>query len=269
MADDGALAALDLTGVQPAAKEIVRATAEVFIRHTAPWLLGMIVHGSAFKGGYISGCSDVDLKLFLRDEAFSGPDGRLPLALAARIHADLAQIDPAPFQYIQNRVERADLAGDQLGPIPGAYRLLYGVLPMPEATEAQARASARAALDRLDPLPAYMVSGLLDSGGGRLERLARFVCTDVWPTLYQAVSLQQAEALAVWRLPKRAVIALLSPDSPLRPPIETFYTCALVYYGDGPDADSSTERALALIEQAASFFAATRAWWDAVNDASR
>jgi hypothetical protein len=248
---------LDLSGVQPAAREIVRAAAEVYAHHTAPWLVGLLVHGSALKGGFIPGCSDVDLKLYLRDEAFAGPGTRLPFALAANIQRDLARIDPAPFQYIQCYAERSVAKEGQVGPIPGAYHLVLGRLPVAEASDAQLCAAAQAALDRLDPYPDYIASGLLEHGGGRLERTVRFICTDVWPILYQVLCLQQSDAVHVWGLPKRSAIELLAPDSPLRSPIEGFYESVVAYY----DGDPSVERALAVLRDALAFLSAASMWW--------
>lgn len=252
---------LDLAGVQPEAREVVRAAAEALVRHTAPWLIGLLVHGSAYKGGFIPGCSDVDLKLYLRDEAFAAADTRLPWPVASRIQSDLARIDPAPFQHIQRYAERRQPTRGRVGPIPGAYRLLTGSLPVPDATEAELRASARAALDRLDPYPPYISSDLLHSGGGRLERLTRFVCADIWPALYHTLAIERASAIAVWRAPKLEAMALLPADSARRDAIEGFYLAALAYYG-ASERSGTVAGALALVEQATRFLTATHEWWD-------
>lgn len=251
------LEALDVSPVQPEARAVVRAAAEVYVRHTTPWLLGLIVHGSALKGDFIPGCSDVDLKLYLRDEAFTGPGGRLPFALAAGIQRDLARIDPSPFQYIQGYAERAAIPDGQVGPVAGAYHLIWGRLPVPEAGAGELRDSARAALDRLDPYPDYIASGLLDRGGGKLERTLRFTCTDVWPVLYQMLCVEQTDPVPVWGLPRRAAIALLPAGSPRRGAIEAFYARVVAYYGGAP----TVEAALAVLEAAVRFLAEAKAWW--------
>jgi len=51
-------------------RPIVQAAAAVYVKHTTPWLVGLIVHGSAVKGGYIPGCSDIDFQLYLDEAAF-------------------------------------------------------------------------------------------------------------------------------------------------------------------------------------------------------
>jgi hypothetical protein len=62
---------LDLSGVLPEAYEIVRAASKALIQHTHSWLIGMLIHGSAYTGDFIRGCSDIDLKLYLDENAFS------------------------------------------------------------------------------------------------------------------------------------------------------------------------------------------------------
>lgn len=53
---------IDISPVVPAAQASVLRAAEVFERHTGPWLVGLLIHGSALKGGFIPGCSDIDLQ---------------------------------------------------------------------------------------------------------------------------------------------------------------------------------------------------------------
>ena len=62
---------LNLSGVQPVARPIVEAASTVYLRHVRPWLIGLMIHGSALKGGFIPGCSDIDLRLYLEDAAFT------------------------------------------------------------------------------------------------------------------------------------------------------------------------------------------------------
>lgn len=253
--------ACDVSGAQPEAREVVRVSAEVYARHTAPWFIGLLLHGSALKGDFIPGCSDIDLRLYLRDEAFAGNGNELPFELAAAIQRDLARIDPAPFQYIQCYAERAVPREGQLGPIPGAYALLMGRLPVAEATPAQLLASAHAALDRLNPYPAYISSTLLQHGGGKLERAVRLACTDVWPTLYQALCATQClDPTDIWRLPKRQAIALLPPGSPLRGPIENFFLSVTTYYG-APAEALNVGRGIEALRAGVAFLTAARDWW--------
>lgn len=264
MTQGGADFACDVSRAQPEAREVVRAAADVYARHTTPWLIGLVLHGSALKGDFIAGCSDIDLKLYLRDEAFIGAGNQLPFELVADIHRDLARIDPTPFQYIQCFAERSTLRAGQLGPVPGAYHLLMGRLPVAEATPEQLRASAQTALSHLNPYPDYVASALLQHGGGKLERAVRLVCTDVWPTLYQMLCVQQSDPAHVWRLPKRQAIALLPSDSLLRGAIEDFYTIVTTYYDD-PANISAAARGVEALRRAMTFLSAVRAWWEQIG----
>lgn len=92
----------DTSRLVPEARLIVEAAATSYLRHTQPWLIGLIVYGSALKGGFIPGCSDIDLRLFLDERAF-GDHHELPFAICLAIQRDLAQIDQAPFRYIQGK----------------------------------------------------------------------------------------------------------------------------------------------------------------------
>jgi len=60
--------------------EVVRTRTTVSQAHCYQWLLGLLIHGSALKGGFIPGCSDIDLQVYLRSEAFT-TYGRLPLEI--------------------------------------------------------------------------------------------------------------------------------------------------------------------------------------------
>src|SRR5947209_15445378 len=110
----------DLSRLVPEAKPIVAATAAIYMKHTHPWFVGLLIHGSALKGGFIPGCSDIDLQLYLDGPAFTA-GGQRPLDLCLAIHRDLATVDPAPFRYLQCVALSRTLPPDYTGPISGAY----------------------------------------------------------------------------------------------------------------------------------------------------
>jgi hypothetical protein len=62
----------------PEAQPIVEVATEIYLRHMQPWFVGLVIHGSALKGGFIPGCSDIDFLLFLDPKEFAIPAG-LPL----------------------------------------------------------------------------------------------------------------------------------------------------------------------------------------------
>src|SRR5690349_1836289 len=86
----------------PEARPIVEAAAEIYLRHLQPWFVGLVLHGSALKGGFIAGCSDIDLLLFLDPKDFAIPAG-LPLETCLALSRDLSSLDLAPFRLIQCR----------------------------------------------------------------------------------------------------------------------------------------------------------------------
>ena len=250
----------DVSPLVPEARQTVLAAAQVYWQHTCPWFIGMLVHGSALKGGVIPGGSDIDLQLFLTEAAFDAM-GHLPLRVSMALHRALAQINPAPFQYIQCYALAPclpDASQEQLRPIPGAYHLLAGTLPIPEATPQQVQERSSRFLATLRPDAFAIASRLLQHGGGHLERTVRTLCTDVWPTLYHVVAWQARNPLEVWALPKEAVIARLSAaEAVLGQAIRSFYQGVTAYY----QRPHRVDEALAVLEQGVTFLQHVHAWY--------
>jgi hypothetical protein len=247
---------VDVTRLVPEAQSIATRAAAVYLEHTAPWFVGLLAHGSAYKGGYIAGCSDIDFQLYLDPAAFT-PAGMLPLSLLMAIHHDLAPIDPSPFRYVQCYVLPCATPRGQTPPVPGAYTLLAGRLPVAEATNTQLCDSARLALARLEPLSRSLASELTSCGGERLQQKTRLLCTEVWPTLYHIATLQHSDPIVVWNLPKPDVIALLPPDTAVGGAIRAFYAAVRGYY----PAEATVNGRLAVIARGVEFLAAAQAWW--------
>ncbi len=246
---------LNVSGLIPEARPVAQEVAAVYLKHTAPWFIGLIAHGSAVKGGVIPSCSDIDFHLYLEDAAFTW-HGQPSLQMGFAIRRDLEKINPAPFRYVQCYARPGRSTEDWIGPIPGAYQLIAGKLPMPEATADQLRAAARKGLTELKA-PTYIMGSLLGRGGGRLARNVRLLCTDVWPALYQVLTLQQADAVRVWGWPKEQAIDHLPKDSALRETIQKFYEAVWTHYSSG----ESLESALSALEYGADFIEAVREWY--------
>ena len=47
---------VDVSHLRPEVRPIVREVATVYLEHTEPWFIGLVVHGSAVKGGVIPSC---------------------------------------------------------------------------------------------------------------------------------------------------------------------------------------------------------------------
>lgn len=250
----------DVAPLSPLVQPIVLAAAEVYYRHTQPWFIGLLIHGSAYKGGSIPGCSDIDLRLYLEDEAFD-TYGELPIGLAAAIHRDLAAIDPSPFQYIQtyafSRHSLDTKPAHWISPIPGTYHLVRGTLPHPEATEVQVMARCHHTLQSIPGWIAGASKQLLDHGSDKLQRHARFRCTEVWPALYSVLTLHHDAPFAIWKLPKEDAIALLPENEPMGEEIRAFYGAVYRYFGKA----HCVEDALEVMTCGVKFLQAVERWY--------
>jgi hypothetical protein len=242
----------DVSPLVPEARAIAAVAARVYWQHTEPWFVGLLVHGSALKGGFIPGCSDIDMQLFLDNNIFD-ETGNIPLELAAAIQADLAKIDPAPFQYIQcypmPKAVQADGPKADFILIPGTYHVLAGSVPGREATTKQVRAKALDYMEKLQPGAQASANHLLQHGGGRLERHVRLLCTNVWPTLYSLLVCSATDPLEIWRLPKPQAIERLASGEPAGTQIRAFYASLWRYYG----GSQTVEAALELYKSGAAF----------------
>jgi hypothetical protein len=55
---------VNVSRLVPEAQRIAARAASVYLEHTAPWFVGLLARGSAYMGGYIPGCSEVDFHLY-------------------------------------------------------------------------------------------------------------------------------------------------------------------------------------------------------------
>jgi hypothetical protein len=251
----------DVTPLSPVVRPIVLAASEIVYKQTEPWLIGLLIHGSAYKGGSIPGCSDIDLQVYLERTAFD-IYGALRLDVSVAIQRKLSTIDAGPFQYIQTYAfppAPLPLARREhlVGPIPGTYHLLYGTLPVSEATEAEIVFSCHNTMEHIPTAIFDASHNLLSHGGGKLQRAARFICTDVWPVYFSVLSLRDGNPFAIWKLPKEEAIALTEPYESLGKEIRAFYTLVQHYFGQ----EHTTEDALAVIMQGVRFLRVAERWY--------
>lgn len=247
---------LRMPSLTPEAEPIALRAADIYQRHTEPWFIGLIVHGSAVKGGFIEGCSDIDFQLYLTAGAFAA-HGSLPVEVGLAIQNDLAQIDPTPFRYIQCYALPAHGREDFTGPIPGTYQILAGSLPVAEANAAELLRAAQTALDALVPTPDYISHGLLEHGGGRLQSYVRLLCTDVWPTLFHILTVESGTPVAVWNLRKADAVAQVSEGTSIGAAIRAFDDAVRAYYPE----ERSVDDALQVIDTGIHFLHAATRWW--------
>ncbi|HSL30185.1 MAG TPA: hypothetical protein VK900_13385 [Anaerolineales bacterium] len=252
----------DVSGLIPEAHDIARTVAAIYWKHTQRWFVGLASFGSAVRGDVILGVSDLDFHLYLQPSIFINADGNhniLPLELGLAIYRDLAQVDPAPFRYIDGGAETNLLPEGHVGPIPGSYHMIAGVLPYAEATNTQLKVRAQHELNRLNPLPSFVSEAFFRHGTGQgdLSHTVRQLCQMVWPIVYHIATLEQDDALAVWRLQKNRVIHLFPTNEILGSRIHAFNTTMRQYY----PAEGSVDTALDLIRLGVNVLQSAADWW--------
>lgn len=243
---------LNLERIVPEARAIVELAADVYIRHAGDDFVGLIVHGSVVKGGFIPGCSDIDFQLYLRRSAFD-EHGYLSAEQTIALHRDLARIDPAPFQYLQAYAFGGAWRDGWTGPVTGTYANIAGRLPVAEATASELRSSAGHLISGIDP-NSRVKDALLDHGGGRLARQVRLVCTDVWPALFSLLIIRGSEPIATWNMTKQEAIAELSADTAVGKAVRAFYDSLYQYY----PSETSTDAGLDILLKGVAFLRAAK-----------
>ena len=251
---EGARMHIDVTGLVEEARPVAQACAEIYWRHVGQWLVGLVAHGSAVKGGFIPGCSDLDMQMYLEDGAYT-QHGQLPLEIGFAIRRELEGVGLGPFRYVQCYPRRLHAEPELVGPIPGAYHVIVGRLPIPEATGADLIDSARRALDTLNPMPNHLMGKLLGHGSERMARSLRLLCTQVWPVVYQVLALHEGNPLETWQLTKAEAIQRLPVA--VQPEAERFYAAVRAYY----PAENSLEGALELIAAGVGVLEQSAVWW--------
>lgn len=244
---------VDIERIVPVARAAVARSADIYIRHTGDDLVGLILHGSAFKGDFIPGCSDIDFKLFVRDQALDAR-GCLPFEMTVAIQRELARVDPQPFSYIQCYAMGSHMREGWSAPVAGTYAIIAGTQPVPEASPPELAAGARRKLEELKIPPPYLADNLLEHGAGRLQRLTRLICTDVWPTLISHLIVRGVNPIAAWNLTKQQAIEATSPHDPVGKAIRDFHAALLAHY----PAATSVDSGLALLTAGVDFLRTVR-----------
>ncbi len=169
----------------------------------------------------------------------------------------MARIDPALFRYLQGRINPSGEAFS-VGFIPGTYHVVAGSPDVPLATGAELLDAATTALAALDPAARgdEISRALLDSGEGRLDRQVRYLCTDVWPTMYHVACIYVGDGLVAWQRTKPEVAALLGDDPVIGPPLTRWVEMVHRHYGEGELVDT----ALATIQAGVDFLESAAQW---------
>lgn len=179
----------------------------------------IVLHGSALKGGFIRGYSDIDFMVFLAPPTFNDR-GDLPDATVFALQERVAALpwQALGFNYPQAYFYDARRMPDWwTGPVPGAYRLLHGALPAGiEATAEALRAGSRRFLQSLPGDLASQLRNFADSDDSTLPRRVRLIGTGVSTSLFVLLTLAGEDPLEVWSLSKLEAlerVERLHPDS--------------------------------------------------------
>lgn len=174
-------------------------------------LVAIITKGSTVKGGFIPGLSDLDLHVYLKDDAFIYSDFlklELALSLQEKVDALIRKYDfgGGPIQVMCLPVSQQR---DWGGPLPGTYILLYGdSCPDPPYT---AEKLLEQDLENLKhPVYSYkLINSLADKSNDQLANFVRRLNIGVTPTLSRVLSVLTEEPLKVWKLTKFDVLEAL------------------------------------------------------------
>ncbi|MFC1713979.1 hypothetical protein ACFL6S_09930, partial [Candidatus Poribacteria bacterium] len=193
-----------ITGLR---EEFIEACKSVF----GESLVAIINKGSTVKGGFIPGLSDMDLHVYLKDDAFVYSDF-LKLELGLNLQEKMDElirrydIGGGPVQVIMINVSKQR---DWSGPLPNTYLVLYG----DDCPEPPPKAEEMLEYDRdnlQNPHYGYgLVNSFVDKTNDALTGYVRRLNPAVTPTLYRALSLLTREPLRVWRMTKFEVLEAL------------------------------------------------------------
>jgi predicted nucleotidyltransferase len=234
---------------EPLLQQYVEACTDVF----GDRLIAIVLHGSSVKGGFIAGYSDIDFMVFLAPACFDefGMDRELAFDIQRRTSA----IDwrSAGALYFQAYYYNPDgVPGWWTGPIPGAHRVLCGVVPAHlVATPERLRETGRDFLVyQLPSNIASSVSNWADAMDSTLARRVRLIGTAVNPALYALLAIQADDPIAVWTRPRSEnLLALdaLHPD--IAAHARRYFALAPAFLNDAPhDAALANEAYAAALD---------------------
>jgi len=195
------------SAVEGLKKEFVEACKSVFGEN----LVAIINKGSTVKGGFIPGLSDVDLHVYLKNDAFAYSDFlRLELGLSMQEKIDelIHKYDfgGGPIQVIMINVSQPR---DWSAPLPGTYLVLYGddcpeEPPTVESMLEQDQENLR------NPNYAYgLINSLADKSSDSLAGYVRRLNPAVTPTFYRVLSILTRDPFKVWMMTKFDVLEAL------------------------------------------------------------
>jgi hypothetical protein len=179
-------------------------------------LRGAILKGSAYKGGFIPGYSDIDIHVFCDAAVMDGPVApRREVALALQVA--LGDIDPADYRANALQIFCLDAdryPDDWIPPPAGTYRVIAGVVPQAfhrPVEIAEHRRHALAGLRRSIGIIRALPGRIFDHPHGSLPGHIRRLGVEVKTLPYLAGALLHAAPERVWSMPWSEILALTEP----------------------------------------------------------
>ena len=176
-------------------------------------LVSIITKGSTVKGGFIPGISDVDMHIYLKEEAFEHRDYltlELGLKLQEKINDLLHRYDIgcSPIQVIPINVSMPKFWSRSL---PGTYIFLYGdECPEPEPEAEKMLEDDILNLQYQYPNYAYsLVNSYADKGNEELHQFVRRLNPAVTPTFNRVFSALTEDPFKAWKMTKFEVLDAL------------------------------------------------------------
>jgi len=190
-------------------KDFVEACKSVFGEN----LVSIITKGSTVKGGFIPGLSDVDMHVYLKEEAFELRDYiklEFGLKLQEKINDILHRYDlgGSPIQVIAIDMSTPKFWARSM---PGTYIFLYGdECPEPEPEAEKMLADDIMNLQYQYPNYAYsLVNTYADKGNEELPQFVRRLNPAVTPTFNRVFSALTEDPFKAWMMDKFEVLDAL------------------------------------------------------------
>ncbi len=188
-------------------REFVEACESVF----GESLVAIIAKGSTVKGGFIPWLSDLDLHVYLKDDAFAYSDFlklELGLALQEKMDRLIRKYDfgGGPVQVIMINVSKPK---DWAGALPGTYELLYGD-ECPDEIPTVEYMLGKDVENLKNPSYGYgAVNSFVDKTSDALPGYVRRINTVVTPTFYRVLSVLTKDPYRAWKMMKFEVLEAL------------------------------------------------------------
>ncbi len=225
--------------LQPLLDAFVRACIDVFGERR---VRSIVLHGSAAKGGFIPGFSDVDFIVLLAPECFNEFGLRLDHAFAVQERIAAIPWRAAGAAYGQAYFyDAANMPEWWTGPDAAASRVLHGRFPdgLRPTPERLRDSAVRLLRDDLPRLIRADAESFTDSTDEQLPRRLRLLATRVTPSMFSLLVLGSDDPLAEWARPKHAAAARLADAHPAAPeaalPRQFYADVARIGAGDAFD----------------------------------